>query len=517
MNLIPSAQSLLQEVTTSSGPWLSLLVLFPTLVAALIWLVKPLRKFGHQVAVAASVVMLVVLIGVAVVFDWSSAGTTQFVESYSWIPQAGITWSLGLNALGLVMLLLTAALMVLVLLADKGDENDPQRAAGYAALMLLLYAFIVVVFAAFDLIVFYIAFEGMLIPLFFLIGRYGKGENRSKAAMKFLIYSLFGGLVMLGGIVVIMATVGHETGTTFRYSDLQQNLPSLPIGAQLAIFIPILIAFAIKAPMVPVHTWLPDTAAEARPSTSVILVGVLDKIGTYGMIVILLFMLPSASEVVRPTILVLAVISVLWGGFAANGQKNLLRLVSFTSVSHFGFIILGIFIGSSVALTGAMFFMVAHGLSIAALFLLSGWLIDRGKTPSIYGYGGMQQVTPVLAGTWLFAGLASIALPGLSGFVPEYLVLMGTYKISPALAIFAVFGVILAAMYILMPYQRIFTGHVNKELEKVPDLDTGQGLIIAPILAATLVLGIWAAPLVGSMSQIAEQEPLQVTSTVGGN
>ena len=488
------------------------MVLFPALISALIWFVKPLRQRGRQIAFWSSVAMLIAFVVLAFTFDWSAAGTTQFVESYYWIPQIGITWSLGLNSLGLVMLLLTASLVLLVLADAKGNDETADRSAGYASLVMLLFAFIVVIFAAFDLVVFYIAFEAMLIPLFFMIGRFGNGADRRKAAMKFLIYSLLGGLIMLGGIIVILATVGAESGSTFRYSDLRQTLPSLPFGAQMAIFIPILIAFAIKAPMVPVHSWLPDTAAEARPSTSVLLVGILDKIGTYGMVVILLFMLPGAVGAVRPTVLVLAVISILWGGFAANGQKDLLRLVSFTSISHFGFMILGIFIGSDIALTGAMFFMVAHGLSIAALFFISGWLIDRGKTASVYEYGGMQQVTPVLAGTWLFAGLASIALPGLSGFVPEYLVLMGTYKVSIPLAIFAVLGVLLAAMYILMPYQRIFTGRINPKMADVPDLDNRQKWIVAPILAATLVLGIWSAPLVGSLSQISEQAPMQVSS-----
>lgn len=512
MNLIPSVQALLQDVTPSSGPWLSLLVLFPALVSALIWLVKPLRQHGRQIALWSAVAMLVAFVALALAFDWSSAGTTQFVESYYWIPQVGVTWSLGLNVLGLVMLLLTASLVILVLADVQDDGEGSNRSAGYSALVMLLYAFIVVIFAAFDLVVFYIAFEAMLIPLFFMIGRFGRGENRHRAAMKFLIYSLLGGLIMLGGIIVILANIGAGDGATFRYSNLRQTLPSLPFGVQLAIFIPILIAFAIKAPMVPVHTWLPDTAAEARPSTSVLLVGILDKIGTYGMVVILLFMLPGAVDAVRPTVLILAVVSILWGGFAANGQKNLLRLVAFTSISHFGFMILGIFIGSDIALTGAMFFMVAHGLSIAALFFISGWLIDRGKTSSVYEYGGMQQVTPILAGTWLFAGLASIALPGLSGFVPEYLVLMGTYKVSIPLAIFAVLGVLLAAMYILMPYQRIFTGRVNPKLAEVPDLSTRQKWIVAPILAATVVLGIWSAPLVGSLNQISEQAPMQVPS-----
>ena len=514
MNVIPGLTgSILTETTMATGPWLSLLVAFPALVAALIWLVKPLRAVGRQVAFWASVAMLVAMVLVAIFFDWSQAGTTQLVETYSWIPQAGITWSLGVNALGLVMLLLTALLVVLVLADAKGEDKNPERSAGYAAWILLLYAFIVMIFAAYDLVVFYIAFEAMLIPLFFMIGRFGNGKNRRKAAMKFLIYSLFGGLVMLGGVIVILASVGASTGATFRFDELAQTLPSLSVGVQMAVAIPLLIAFAIKAPMVPLHTWLPDTAAAARPGTSVLLVGILDKVGTYGMILFLVYMLPNAAAGVRPTVLVLAVISILWGGFAANGQKNLLRLVSFTSVSHFGFIVLGIFIGSQIALSGAMFFMVAHGLSIAALFLISGWLIERGGTASVRGYGGMQQVVPVLAGTWLFAGFASIALPGLSGFVPEYLVLMGTYKISPALAIFAVFGVILAALYILMPYQRIFTGRINPEMADLPDLDAREKWVITPILVGTVVLGIWAAPLLTPLNQISEQSPLLDTAS----
>ena len=214
---------------------------------------------------------------------------------------------------------------------------------------------------------------------------------------------------------------------------------------------------------------------------------------------------------VRPTILVLAVISIIWGGLAANGQKDLMRLVSFTSVSHFGFIVLGIFIGSDLALTGAMFYMVAHGLSIAALFLISGFLVQRGGSAKISSYGGLQRVTPVLAGTWLFAGLASIALPGLSGFVPEYMVLMGTYKVSVPLALFAVTGVILAAMYILLPYQKMFTGPINPQRAGLADLDGREKLVVSPLIVGMVVLGIWSAPLVGSLQQISENLEPNIT------
>ncbi len=488
----------------STGPWLTLVVAFPALVALIIWAVPQLRAQGRVIALWASVAELVAFLVVAFTFDWSASSTTQFLESFQWIPILGISWSLGVNALGMVMLLLTGLLVPLVLISAKSEDKDPVRGGGYAALIMVLYSFIVMIFTAYDLVVFYIAFEAMLIPLFFMISRYGITEDRRRAAMKFLLYSLAGGLIMLGGLVVIAGLGGGSSPMLFRYDFLQEMLPLLSSGWQMAIFLPLFIAFAIKAPMVPVHTWLPDTAAAARPGTSTLLVGILDKVGTYGMIVMVISFLPGASEAVRPVILVLAVISILWGGFAANGQKNLLRLVSFTSVSHFGFIVLGIFIGSEVALTGAMVYMVAHGFSIAALFFISGFLIQRGDNADINTYGGLQRVTPVLAGTWLFAGLASIALPGLSGFVPEYLVLMGTYKINAALAIFAVLGVILAAMYILLPYQKMFTGRINPERAELPDLDGRERLVVAPLLIGMLVLGIWSAPLVESMNQISE-------------
>lgn len=491
----------------ASGPWLSLLVAFPLLVAVAIWLVPGVRKAGREVAIIAAIAELVAFVVLAFTFDWSASAVSQFVESYPWIPALGVSWSLGVGALGLVMLVLMAVLVFLVLIASKGDDDSPEAAGGYAALTMALYGFVVLIFSAMDLVVFYIAFEAMLVPLFFMIARYGTGKHPRRAAMKFLLYSLAGGLIMLGGVIaayVWFQNNGIANPYLFRYDVLALALPAAPMGWQIAVFLPLFIAFAIKAPMVPLHTWLPDTAAAARPGTSVLLVGILDKIGTFGMITMLITFLPAASAAVRPVILVFAVISILWGGFAANGQKNLLRLVSFTSVSHFGFIVLGIFIGSEIALTGAMFFMVAHGLSIAGLFLISGFLIERGKDPSVMDYGGLQRVTPVLAGTWLFAGLASIALPGLSGFVPEFLVLMGTYKVSAPLALFSVLGVILAAMYILMPYQRMFTGPINPKWADLPDLNARERWVISPLIAGMVILGIWAAPLLGSFDQVSQ-------------
>lgn len=505
--------------TDASFPWLTLLVVLPTVGGALVGLVPALRRRGRALALGLSVVELALVIAVALTsFDWAQSSTYQMVEAHAWIPQIGVSWALGVNALGLVMLLLATALVPLVLLAGwKDDADSPSDQGAYAALVLVLEAFIVVIFGAFDVVLFYIAFEGMLIPLYFMIGRYGVGDPQARrhAAIKFLLYSLAGGLAMLGGLVAFAAFApdGAPADTLFRLDTASQVAPGFSSGVQMGIFITFLIAFAIKAPMVPVHTWLPDTAAAARPGTSTLLVGVLDKIGTFGMITLCLRLFPDASASAKWVLCALAVLSILWGGLAAIGQTDVMRLVSYTSVSHFGFMVLGIFIGSSVALTGAMFYMVAHGISIAALFLISGFLTERGGSRDIAHYRGMQRVTPVIAGTWLVAGLATIALPGLSGFVPEFLVLMGTYRVNVLLAILAVLGVVIAALYILLPYQKIFTGPAREGVDALPDMDGREKTVVVPLIAAMAVLGIWSAPLVGALTPVAQDAAAAVETT----
>ena len=495
-------------MVVTNFPWLTVLVALPAAGAALLGFVPALRRSaGRLIALAVALVELAIgIYAAATRFDWAAPASYQLYESRTWIPQIGVTWSVAVNALGLVMILLALALVPIVLVAGW-DENEDRGA--YPALVLALQAFMVLIFGAYDLVVFYVAFEAMLVPLYLMIGRYGVGDEaaRHKAAMKFLLYSLFGGLVMLGGIIYLWAMgsqAAQDVTTFFRIDTLAQILPNAPLVIQMIIFVTFMVAFAIKAPMVPVHTWLPDTAAVARPGTSVLLVGVLDKIGTFGMITMCLQLTPGASASAKWAMCVLAVISILWGGLSANGQNDIMRLVSYTSVSHFGFMVLGIFIGSEIALVGAMFYMVAHGVSIAAMFLLSGWLSRRGGTQDMRDYVGMQRVTPVLAGLWLMSGLASIALPGLSGFVPEYLVLMGTWTVSGPLALFAVLGVVIAAMYILMPYQRVFTGAPGKGKEDLADLGARECGVMTPLVVAMLVLGIWSAPLVSALTPVAQ-------------
>lgn len=489
------------QIIDSAFPVLSTMVLVPALGALLLAL-PALRPWARTLGLAVALVELGLGAWVATLFDYGARSATQLAETHPWIPSFGVSWALGVNTLGLAMLLLAVALVPLVLLASWG-EVPADRQALFSGLVLALEAFVVVIFAARDVFLFYVAFEAMLVPVYLLIGRFG-GADRRRAATKFLLYSLAGGLVMLVGVVCLLIVSDH-TVHAYLFENLALTVPHVPVNVGRLLFLSFFIAFAIKAPVVPVHTWLPDTAEQATPGTSVLLIGVLDKIGTYGMIVLVLPLFPEASAWAAPVVLVLAVVSVLYGALAAIGQDHLYRLISYTSVSHFGFMVLGIFIGSQAAATGAMVYMVAHGLSIAGLYLSTGFLARRTGTVRISELGGMARVTPVLAGTWLVCGLASIALPGLSGFVPEWLVLTGTFSVSVALGVAAVLGVVLAALYVLLPYQRVFTGAPASERVGSADLDGRERLVLVPVVIAMLVLGLAPAFLTTSLDGLAEQ------------
>ena len=470
------------QIIDSAYPVLTTMVLVPA-VGALLLALPTLRRWARSLALLIALVELALGVWAATLFDYGARSATQLAETHAWIPTFGVSWALGVNALGLAMLLLAVALVPLVLLASWG-EVPADRQAPFSGLVLALEAFVVVIFAARDVFLFYVAFEAMLVPVYLLIGRFG-GADRRRAATKFLLYSLAGGLVMLVGVMCL-----------FLVSDGTVH---------------------IKAPVVPVHTWLPDTAEQATPGTSVLLIGVLDKIGTYGMIVLVLPLFPEASAWAAPVVLVLAVVSILYGALAAIGQDHLYRLISYTSVSHFGFMVLGIFIGSRAAATGAMVYMVAHGLSIAGLYLTTGFLARRTGTVLISELGGMARVTPVLAGTWLVCGLASIALPGLSGFVPEWLVLTGTFSVSAALGVAAVLGVVIAALYVLLPYQRVFTGAPAAARVGSADLDGRERTVLVPVIIAMLILGLAPAFLTTTLDGVAEQVAATMSQAPAGD
>lgn len=486
-------------------PILTVLVVLPLVAALALWLIKPLHDQARLVGLVVSGLELALAIYAATTFDVAHADQIQLAEQAPWIPSIGVSWALGVNGLGLAMILLATFLVVVVILAREPGEGGPDW--GWIALVLALESVMVAVFAARDVFLFYVLFELMLLPVYFLIGVYG-GPDRRRAALKFLLYSLAGGLIMLVGVIALYA-YGPGGETAYMIDSLAGNLSASPAAENL-LFLSFFIAFAIKAPMVPVHTWLPDTTQQADAGTSTLLVGVLDKLGTFGMIALVLPLFPNASVWAAPVIIVLAVISIIYGGLVALAQKDFMRLTAMTSVSHFGFIVLGIFIGSPIAMTGSMLYMIAHGISTAGMFLVLGMLEKRGASQWIPDYRGMQRVTPVLAGLFLIAGLASIALPGLSGFVPEWLVLTGTFQINFWVAIVAVFGVIIAALYVLLPYQQMFTGPKEEGIAGAVDLNGREKIALAPIVVAALALGFVPGPALDLVRPVAEQAAVYV-------
>lgn len=508
---------------------LTVLILVPAVVAALVWLVPPLRRLARPIGLVTSVVVLAGAVALAAGFDVAAADQAQFTQVASWISSFGASYAVGVDGLGLVMVLLAALLVPIVLMAGWNEVGLPvgvgdgdaaaerkaleYRRAGWVALILVLEALMIAVFAARDVFFFYVVFEAMLIPVYFLIGVYG-GANRRYAAIKFLLYSLAGGLLMLAALIGYFFVGTNQGPDALLLASGTGGLVEMPFATEMLLFLGFFIAFAIKAPMWPVHTWLPDAAQQATPGTSTLLVGVLDKVGTFGMIVLCLPLFPNAAAAAAPVIIVLALVSIIYGGLLAIGQKDLMRLIAFTSVSHFGFIVLGIFVGSATAVTGSMIYMVAHGLSTAAMFLVAGFLTQRGGTQDMGSYSGMQRITRVLAGTFLVSGLASLALPGLSGFVPEYLVLLGTFEQLPWAAIVAVVGVVLAALYILIAYQRIFTGPPSATHAGMTDLGGREKAVMGVLIAAMLFLGFYPAPVLEVLTPLGETVAALVTGGV---
>jgi NADH-quinone oxidoreductase subunit M len=435
-------------------------------------------------------------------FD-KSVTTMQYAQSNSWISAFNINFALGVDGISLVLILLSTILVPIVVLATWNEsEGGRWGVKTFYVLILILETMMIGVFAATDLFLFYVFFEAMLIPVYFLIGGYGTG-NRSAAAIKFLLYSLFGGLLMLASIIGIYVISGNQIGATF---DLTQ-LATLEMDNQTEnfLFLGFFIAFAIKAPLWPFHTWLPDAAKAATPGTSVLLLGVLDKVGTYGMIRFCLALFPDASKTFTPLIITLAVISIVYGAFMAIGQKDIKGLIAFTSISHFGFITMGIFAMTSQGMSGANLYMVNHGFSTAALFLVAGWMMARRKSSTISDFGGLQRVTPVMAWSFFIAGMSGLALPGLSSFVSEFLVLVGTYTRYPLAAVIGTLGIVLAALYILIPIQKTLHGPTTEGNENLKDLNLREKIAIAPVIAIIVAMGFYPKPVLDFINPTSEK------------
>jgi NADH-quinone oxidoreductase subunit M len=480
----------------------------------------PRDLLTKQIALVTSLVTLGMTVAMAVKFS-PNGPAFQFVEIHQWIPQFGVHYAVGVDGIALVLIGMTTVLMPVVILAswhdaDPGGHGDsapaPRRSVKtYFALMLVLETLVIGVFAATDVFLFYVFFEVMLIPMYFMIGSYGVGQ-RQYAAVKFLLYSLLGGLLMLVAVIAlyVYSTQGGHQGT-FLFSQLTHLALSTNAGRWL--FLGFFVAFAIKAPLWPFHTWLPDAATSAQPGAAVLLVGVLDKVGTFGMIRYCLELFPAASRYFTPLILTLAVIGVLYGAVVAIGQADIKRLIAYTSVSHFGLIALGVFVLTSQGQAGATLYMVNHGFATGALFLLAGFMIARRRSQRIADYGGVQSVAPVLAGLFLVSGLAMLSLPGLSTFVSEFLVLVGTFTRYRAAAVAATVGVILAAIYVLWLYQRTMTGPVRPEVEKFPDLKARELWAVGPLIALIIVFGFFPQPLLNIINPAVNHTLVQVHAT----
>jgi NADH-quinone oxidoreductase subunit M len=493
----------------TSLPVLTALWAVPMVGAAVVMLLPAAaRNLVKWVALGVSLAVLALTVVIAVSFD-PGGEQFQFVENYRWIPSFGTGYILGIDGIALALVALTAVLLPLLLIAGWNDARDELSWGGrsvhiYFALTLAVEGMVLISLVSLDILLFYVFFEAMLIPMYFLIGGFG-GRERSKAAVKFLLYNLFGGLIMLAAVVgLYVATAGSDafTAGTFDF----RAIVAAVVGGEFVVnpavmhllFGGFMFAFAVKAPLWPFHRWLPDAAVEATPASAVLMMAIMDKVGTFGMIRYCLPLFPDSAQFFSPLIITLAVVGIVYGAVVAIGQTDVMRLIAYTSISHFGFIILGIFVMTTQGQAGSTLYMVNHGISTAALFLIAGFLVSQRGSRLISAYGGVQKVAPVLAGTFLIAGLATLSLPGLAPFISEFLVLIGTFTRYPVFAVLAASALVLSAIYILWMYQRMMTGPVPAALvdgeHRVRDLVPREVVVVAPLIALLLVLGVYPKP-----------------------
>src|SRR3954463_13737395 len=479
-------------MTSSTGfPWVTVLALIPLVASAAVLFAGARARL---VALVASLLTLAGAVAMCVGYDTGGA-RFQFFQSYNWIKAFGAHYAVGVDGIGLALIAMTAVLTPVIVLSSWHEAEAGQRSVPtFFALLLATEAIVIGVFGSLDVFLFYVLFEAMLIPIYFLIGSYG-GPRRSYAAVKFLLYSLAGGLLMLVAVIALFVVSSHQLGHgTFDYRTLATQV-HLSDGEQNALFLGFFIAFAIKAPLWPFHTWLPDAAAEAPTGVAVMLVGVLDKVGTFGFLRFCIPLFPSAARTLAPWILALCVIGILYGALLAIGQRDMKRLVAYSSVSHFGFIALGVFAFTSQGGSGATLYMVNHAFSTGALFLVVGFLATRRGSRMIDDFGGAAKVAPWLGAMVLLAGLSALSLPGLSTFVSEFLVLVGTFTTHRWFAVVATFGIVLAAVYVLWLVQRTIHGPVREGVEGFRDLGSREAWVIAPVMVVIVALGVYPKPL----------------------
>lgn len=497
---------------------LSLVTYLPAAAAVALLLVPRRSESAIKVfAFLMSVATFVLSLHLFFHFDVAS-GQMQFEESVPWIEGGLIKHHLGIDGISLFLILLTTFLTPLCILSSWRAVT--LRVKPFMICMLLLETGMIGVFAALDLVLFYIFWEVMLIPMYFLIGVWG-GERRVYAAVKFILYTMVGSLLMLVAILYLFHLNG---GTTFDLMEISRNLASgnvrITTKEEFWLFMAFLLAFAIKVPLFPLHTWLPDAHVEAPTAASVILAGVLLKMGTYGLLRFCLPLFPAVAIAVAPYLSVLALIGIVYGALVAMVQPDLKKLVAYSSVSHMGLVVLGIFAFTQQGLQGSTLQMLNHGLSTGALFLLVGMIYERRHTRLISEFGGLAHRNPVLAALFLVVTLSSIGLPGLNGFVGEMLILVGTFIKSPTFAAVAASGMILGAAYMLWMYQRVFLGKVTNSANlEMRDIGIREKALLVPILLVMLWIGVYSAPFLQRMDaslQLVQQRIHNAHAPAGG-
>jgi NADH-quinone oxidoreductase subunit M len=471
-------------------PLLSWLIITPAVGAASVFLVPRTRPELVRVVGFVFSIATVALAGYLLVEFQAGEGGFQLVEQKTWIRELGIRYTLGVDGISLFMVVLTAFLFPFIFLSAMSERKNLKA---YTFFMLFLEAALVGVFLSLDLILFFVFWEATLVPMYFLIAGWG-GERRVYAAIKFFLFTMAGSALLLVAILAVSFLHQNATGDlTFGLAELA-SWDGLTEGQGRWLFLAFFAAFAVKVPLFPFHTWLPDAHTEAPTGGSVILAAVLLKMGTYGFMRFSMTLFPEAAVDLAPLLLVLATIGVIYGALVATVQPDMKRLIAYSSVAHMGFVVLGTFALTTQGLEGGLFTMIAHGLNTGALFLLFGMLYERRHTRQIDQMRGIWKVAPRLGGLFLVAAFASVGLPGLSGFVGEFLVLLGAFLSARPYAVISAFGVIFAALYLLWAYQRVFTGEPDEENAAVADLSAREVLTVAPLLVLSLVIGVYPKP-----------------------
>jgi NADH-quinone oxidoreductase subunit M len=471
-------------------PILTSIVALPIVGAILLLLVRGDEERSAPL-VRNIALMVSVLVFAETLLLWGRFNTGssdfQFVERHAWMPAFGIEYFVGVDGISLLLLVLTAFLTPLALLGSW--ESVHKQTKSFSVFVLLLESAMMGVFISLDLFLFYVFWDAMLVPMYFLIGIWGY-DRRIYASIKFMLYTMAGSVLML--LAILGLAYLHYTATgAYSFDLLKLYELQIDLHLQFWFFLAFALAFAIKVPLFPFHTWLPDAHVEAPTAGSVILAGVMLKMGTYGLVRFAFPLFPEAAAYFAPALAVLAVVGIIYGALVAMVQPDMKKLVAYSSVSHLGFVVLGIAAMNTQGVSGAVYQMLSHGISTGGLFLIVGMLSDRRHTRQIVEYGGLKKITPHLVAAFLIITLASIGLPGLNGFVGEFLILLGAFRWDPRLAAFAATGVILSATYMLWMFQRVNYGPVtNEKNATLPDLQPREWVVIVPIIAVAILMGV---------------------------